>query len=76
MSTRLSKLRRSDWDTTAKSRQTFGRFQVGQEVTVTSSRRCFTGIIRRLVVPNFGWQFAVVEDETGGHHACDFDELS
>lgn len=70
----------SDWDTTARSVDTYAGFKVGQEVTVVRNTKTihdfFTGTITRLIVPLTGWKFAVVEDGCGGSYAVDFEELS
>ena len=64
----------------APTRETYAGFRVGQAVHVTrnadTTSASFTGSIRRLVVPEFGWRCAVIEDENGAHHAVDFSEMN
>jgi hypothetical protein len=72
--------RKSDWDRTAPTKQSWGRFTVGQEVMVCRNTRgnrvSFYGTIERICIPLVGWKFVVVRDAGGGSHACDFEELS
>lgn len=58
---------------------TYAGYSVGQEVFVKRNAKTtavsFRGIINALIIPEIGWKFAVVEDDLGGSHAVDFEEL-